>query len=175
MSDINKFHAFSVYLPAIFFFFSFHQFSYSNSTSTTVLIKHVKNIHKIDITTDREELKQQKLTDVFISRSKSKSPLNSRDERFMLARRIALWYSRDLLPLSTVENKGFNDFWNSLNIGIPLPSRHTISVGALDDMYACMKKELIGIISRSKGNVKQKYTILLFYTYIADAFFGVFY
>lgn len=113
--------------------------------------------HRINITSDHEDLKQQKLTDVFLSKSKSSMPANSKDERFMLARRLSLWYSRDLLPFSMVEYKGFNDFWNALNVGIPLPSRHTLSIGALDDMYTCMKKELINIISISGGNSKQKF------------------
>lgn len=72
----------------------------------------------------------------------------------MLARRLSLWYSRDLMPFSMVEYKGFTDFWKSLNIGIPLPSRQSISIGALDDMFVCMKKELISIISTNAGNVK---------------------
>lgn len=120
----------------------------------------MQNIHKINITTEREELKQQKLTDVFLSRTKSKMPVNSRDERFMLARRLVLWFSKDLLPNSMVEKKGFIDFWNAHNNGMPLPSRQTISIGALDDMYACMKKELIATISTNEGNMKRKCNIL---------------
>lgn len=50
----------------------------------------------------------------------------------MLARRLSLWYSRDLLPFSMVEYQGFIDFWNAIGVGIP---RQTISIGALDDMY----------------------------------------
>lgn len=114
----------------------------------------MEHVHRIKISTDREELKQQKLTDVFISKSESIMPVNSRNERFMLARRFSLWYSRDLLPFSLVEYKGFRDFWNALSVGVPLPSRQTISIGALDDMYACMKKELISIISTNAGNTK---------------------
>lgn len=113
--------------------------------------------HSINITSDHEDLKQKKLTDVFLSTSKSTMPANSKDERFMLARRLSLWYSRDLLPFSMVEYKGFNDFWKALNVGISLPSRHTISIGALDDMYTCMKKELKAIISSSGGEAKQKF------------------
>lgn len=66
---------------------------------------------------------------------------------FILASRLIIWFARDLLPLSMVEYKGFNDFWSSLHMSIPLPSRPTISIAALDDMYDVMKKELIGTIS----------------------------
>lgn len=113
----------------------------------------MSSIHRINIATDREELKQRKLTEVFISKSKSTCPVNDNrhDERFLLARRLILWYSRDLLPFSEVENQGFNDFWNSFSIGIPLPSRQTVSIGALDDMYECMKIELKSMISTNGG------------------------
>lgn len=111
------------------------------------------HVHRIKVASERDDLKQQKLTDIFLSKSKSKLPTTSRDERFMLARRISLWYSKDLLPFSMVEYKGFTDFWNALNVGIPLPSRHTISIAALDDMFTCMKKELISIISTSEGSL----------------------
>lgn len=122
----------------------------------------MSHAHRINVASEHEELKQQKLTDVFLSKSKSTIPGNSKDERFMLARRICLWFSRDLMPFSMVEYKGFKDFWNSSNIGIPLPSRHTISIASLDDMYTCMKKELISIISTSGGNSKQKFKPCIF-------------
>lgn len=117
--------------------------------------------HRVNISSDREDLKQQKLTDVFISNPKSKMPVNSQDERFLLARRLSLWFAKDLMPFSMVEYKGFKDFYCALNVGIPLPSRHTISISALDDMYACMKKELISIISTCGGNTKQKFTLAI--------------
>lgn len=147
----------------MFAFFLRLLFSYSNGTSTTVLIKHMEHVHNIKITTEREDLKQQKLTDVFISKTKSKStmPANTKDERFMLARRLSLWLSKDLLPFSTVEYKGFVDLWNALHIGIPLPSRQSISIGALDDMFVCMKKELISIISTSAGNLDTFKTLVV--------------
>lgn len=126
--------------------------SYSNGSSTTVLSKHISHIHRIDISSERNDLKQQKLTDIFISKrnemEKSKTPS---DEKFILARRLIVWFARDLLPLSMVEYEGLNDFWHSLHIGIPLPSRPTVSISALDDMYACMKKELINRISTNEG------------------------
>lgn len=118
----------------------------------------MSHTHRISIASDREALKQQKLTDVFISRSKSLSPVSSHrhDERFLLARRLSLWYSRDLLSFSLVDNIGFNDFWNSLHINIPLPSRSTIAIGALDDMYECIKNELKSMISTNGGIINEK-------------------
>lgn len=95
--------------------------------------------HRIKISTVRNELKQQKLTDIFISNSnrKQKSSMPS-DERFILARWLILWIAKDLLPLPMVEYRGFNDFWVSHHLSIPLPSRPTVAIAALDDMYDCL-------------------------------------
>lgn len=113
----------------------------------------MSHIHSVNIVTEREELKQQKLTDVFI---KKVTPLNNKpnDDRYILARRISLWFSRDLLPFSLVQGEGFNDFWSGLQprVILPaLPSPQTISIAALDDMYECMHSELIRVLNQSGG------------------------
>lgn len=121
----------------------------------------MSHAHQINVTSDREELKQQKLTDVFMSKKTTVSPVSSQryDQRFILARRIILWLCKDLLPLSMVDYVGFNDFYSALHVGIPLPSRQIISIGALDDLFALMKKELHSIISTSEGGMKIHITI----------------
>lgn len=96
------------------------------------------------------------MTDIFISTSGKKTSLGQptdqkKDERFILGRRVTLWLCKDLLPFKLVENKGFSDLWSSLNFDVPLPSRQTVSVSALDDMYSCMKKELITRLKNSGG------------------------
>lgn len=113
----------------------------------------MSHTHRVNIVTEREELKQQKLTDIFISKSKVALPENStqKDDRFILARRLSLWLSKDLLPFSLVENKGFTDFWTSLHLPESLPKRQTVSIGALDDMYSCIKTELIRILGKCPG------------------------
>lgn len=112
----------------------------------------MSNQHRINVSTERTAVKQQKLTDIFLSNGNrvpaSKKPS---DERFVLARRLILWFARDLVPLSMVDYKGFNDFWNSLHLSIPLPSRPTIAIAALDDMYDIMKKELISNLCTNGG------------------------
>lgn len=113
----------------------------------------MSHTHRINIASDRTDAKQQKLSEIFLSKSNSIVPVKSQrqDDRFLLARRMALWFSRDLLPFSLAGNKGFGDFWDSLHVGIPLPSRQTISIAALDDMYDCMKTELKSILSTAGG------------------------
>lgn len=136
---------------------SIHYFySYSNGTSTTGLSKHLLHEHGIEVKTQKEEAKQKKLTDIFISTNGNKTSFNhstehKKDERFILGRRMALWLCKDLLPFKLVENKGFRDLWSSLSFGVSLPSRQIVSVSALDDMYACMKNELIARLKNSSG------------------------
>lgn len=121
-------------------------------TSTTVLSNHMSSVHRINVTSERNEQKQQKLTDIFISSgSKVQNSTKPSDERFILARRLILWFAKDLLPLSMVDYKGFNDFWCALHTSIPLPTRPTIAIAALDDMYDVMKKKLISKISTNGG------------------------
>lgn len=112
--------------------------------------------HNVQIKTEKEETKQRKLTDIFISEGGKKTALSgssnqSSDEQFILNRRLALWICKDLLPFKVVENKGFKDLWISLHLGIGLPSRKTISVSAIDDMYSCMKKALVTKLAKSGG------------------------
>lgn len=110
--------------------------------------------HRIEVKTEREDLKQKKLTDVFFSKEKnnftphhSVNKTNSQDERFILGRRIVLWLCKDLLPFKSIENKGFKDFWASLRFDLSLPTRQTVSISALDDIYKCLKNELITKLS----------------------------
>lgn len=124
----------------------------------------MSNQHRINVSTERTAVKQQKLTDIFLSNGNrvpaSKKPS---DERFVLARRLILWFARDLVPLSMVDYKGFNDFWNSLHLSIPLPSRPTIAIAALDDMYDIMKKELISNLCTNGGKQNHIFTWILIF------------
>lgn len=123
------------------------------------MTQHLANVHKINIKTHREESKQKKLTDIFLKNEKEESSTVSHqsvtkatDEKFILARRLIVWFCRDLLPFSTVENEGFNDFWNSLKYGTSLPTRPNVSNNALDDMYKVLKGRLISDLQHSAGN-----------------------
>lgn len=132
-----------------------HILSYAKSTSTTILTQHLANVHKVNVKTHREEVKQQKLTDIFLTKKNDKSSTlaGAKDEKFVLARRLIVWFCRDLLPFSTVENDGFKDFWNSLNFNnTQLPTRPNVSNNALDDMYKVLKERLIMNLKSSAGN-----------------------
>lgn len=81
------------------------------------------------------------MTDVFFSVVKKK--VEPKNEQQISARRIVIWFCRDLLPYSAVPGVGFEDFWKSLNIKAKLPDESTLRRGALDDMYVCLKRQLI--------------------------------
>lgn len=108
------------------------------------------HVHGIEVKTAKEEFKQKKMTDIFFSKkgnnpssSLSAPQTKSSDDRFILNRRFALWLCKDLLSFKTIENKGFADFWLSLGIDSKPPSRKTVSVSGLDDIYKCLKNELL--------------------------------
>lgn len=110
-------------------------------------------MHKINVKTHREEIKQKKLTDIFLTEENEKSPTleKATDKKFVLARRLIIWFCRDLMPFSTVENNGFSDFWKSLQFDIKLPTRQNVSNNALDDMYTVLKDRLIVDLKTSAG------------------------
>lgn len=136
-------------------YFSLIFFSYASSTSTTVLSQHVSNVHKINVKTDHEEQKQKKLSEIFIQQKKPSNPMTNKDEKFILSRRLVIWFCRDLLPFSTVENDGFSHFWKSLNQSTKLPTRTNVSINALDDMYNVLKENLLLESKNSPGKFSQ--------------------
>lgn len=85
-----------------------------------------------------------------------KEEKNHIESGHILGRRLALWLCKDLMPFKVVENKGFRDLWTSLHFGIALPSRKTLSVAAIDDMYSCMKKQLVTKLLKSAGTIPYK-------------------
>lgn len=140
-----------------------HTSSYAKSTSTTILTQHLANVHKVNVKTHREEVKQRKLTDIFLVKEKSSKLTGAVDEKFILSRRLIVWFCRDLLPFTTVENEGFKDFWNCLNFNSKLPTRSNVSNNALDDMYKVLKENLITKLKSSSGNRLVTFRILFVY------------
>lgn len=157
------------------FFISFHTFffiwyfSYASTTSTTILSQHVANVHRINIKTHREQEKQQKLSDIFLQQKKPSTSATNKDEKFILARRLIVWFCRDLLPFCTVDNDGFANFWKSLNIPIPLPTRQNVSINALDDMHNVIKDHLITDLKNSSGNL-DLYLLSIFLMFLSCFF-----
>lgn len=143
-------------MKIIFEFISCFDFSYSMNTGGTNLCQHLLHDHDITISSAKADEKQRKINEVFFSSASttsnsyaSKRKSCDANSPFMFFRQIVLWFCRDLLPLCTVEKKGFNDFFQYLNKTQELPSRSTVSISALDDLYLCCKNKLIEKLSNS--------------------------
>lgn len=136
-----------------FYFFRFINFflyiSYSKSTSATVLSAHLANEHDIAKPAEILQRKQRTLDKLYGSGSviplpNAKKLKNKELSSFLLNRSICIWFCRDLLPFSMVENVGFTDFWDdNFKHSDALPSRSTVSREALDDVYVYMKEKLV--------------------------------
>lgn len=114
-------------------------------------MQHLSHGHRISISTERNEEKQRKLTDLFIE--KKKNAATNVNDKFVFTRRILVWLCRDLLPFQLVEKTGFIDFFNSMNRKkTDIPTRQTLSNMALDDMYKCLKTKLLGYLKETQGN-----------------------
>lgn len=131
-------------------FFALNYFSYCNSTGGTNLAQHLLNVHEITLFSTREKEKQLKLSNaIFPKKGSANQKPNDPKSSFIFFRQITLWFCRDLVPLSTVEKSGFNDFWKFMNNACELPSRATVSISALDDLYLCCKNKLIERLQNS--------------------------
>lgn len=129
---------------------AFHFYRYKHGTSTGNLISHLRLKHKKEILATNFDSTQQKLTNYFGEAASSiKTKTTSTENKFRLAREMALWFSRDLLAFQTAEKSGFQDFCMHYNIWKPgesLPSSRTLLQYALSDVYhwvlATVKKQL---------------------------------
>lgn len=130
-------------------------FSYSINTGQTNLALHLLHEHEITLSSVKANENQREISDVFFPSSTTpsmKRKSGDANSSFILFRQIVLWFCLDLLPFNTVEKKGFNAFWQYLNKALALPSRSTVSIGALDDLYLCCKNKLIEILTKSSSH-----------------------
>lgn len=116
-------------------------------------MQHVAHEHRIQVSSERTEEKQRKLTELFVEKKKDANICSGNsNEKFVFARRLLIWLCRDLLPFNIVEKRGFLDFFNSMNRkNADIPSRTSISNMALDDMYTCLKARLVGYLKETQG------------------------
>lgn len=108
---------------------------YSNATSTTVLLRHLLNVHQIDV-----KAGQKSLSDVFNS---SYKPSTTAEKKQLLARRLALAMCRDSLPASHFTTPAIRDLLEQVSGGElksdDFPSAKTINGSALDEIYAATR------------------------------------
>lgn len=117
---------------------------YKLTTATGNLHEHLAKAHDMvlkKVTTDQN---QKKISNMLFSKESEVVP-TKRDAQFLINRRICLWLCRDLQPFNVVEKPGFKSLWGYLCKWLPfkLPSRSTVSIAALNDIYASIKTKLI--------------------------------
>lgn len=90
------------------------------------------------------------MTDVFFSdpeTKKRRSEENLEKSQFFFNRQYVLWICKDLLPYNLAESEAFRSFWKWMQsyskLPFELPSRGTVSLSALNDVYICFKDKLI--------------------------------
>lgn len=132
---------------------------YRKNTSVTNYRVHLLNGHDLIPNSKTFTKNQRKLTDMFANNAVNPTKKNKIDEhqqlQFLLNRQFVLWICKALLPFETVENVGFDNLWawlqqySKLPTGLQLPSRGTMAVGALNDVYLCYKTKLIEVLKDS--------------------------
>lgn len=107
--------------------------------------------HDIHLTSFAKDNNQRKLTDIFFGLpAKRQKVEKDYAAQHTLNRQFALWICCDLLPFGTLQKRGFQDFWkDTKRDDVNLPTRTTIFVGALDDIYICFKTRLIEVLSQA--------------------------
>lgn len=108
---------------------------YSNTTSATVLMRHLLNVHQIDL-----KATQKNVSDICNSTFK---PSTAVEKKHLLGRRLALLMCRDSLPASHLTTPAFRDLLEQVSGGElkseDFPSAQKINGSALDEIYAATR------------------------------------
>lgn len=80
---------------------------------------------------------------------KPKSSPNKADSQFIFNRQLLLSICRDLETFNQVDKEGFRHFWYTYNSTYQLPSRSTLEIGCLDDMYSCCIEKMIDFLKKT--------------------------
>ncbi|CAG5037111.1 unnamed protein product [Parnassius apollo] len=120
--------------------------SYVKTVSTGNLNKHLRDVH--DLREESSHKATQNIKQFFEVRPRpprsvaaSSSSLTKRKDSWLLARDMALWFCKSLMPFDSVSDEGMNDFFQKYDIIAnkeDMPSRDTVSRTALDDVYESM-------------------------------------
>ena len=106
------------------------------STASGNWLSHGAEKHDMIETNLKSTTMTNKITN-WIGIVKTNKPASS---QFVFNRDLALWCCEDLLPFGIVEKSGFKTF--SRNLNYDLPSRKTLSVTALRDIYLHLKERI---------------------------------
>jgi hypothetical protein len=123
--------------------------------SSTNLNKHLLDKHRItgEPSLSREEIQLKRRTFFDVKRRNKSSTASEQKQKWTLTRDICAWFARDLIPFNKVEGEGFKDF--CVKQGLigegeqQLPTRTTLSRGALSDLYSTGMNTIKDMLSSS--------------------------
>jgi len=122
--------------------------SYSKSTATSSMADHLLTVHNVSIReatgSGNGPRKQKSLEETFamVSRNSGRENLKPATSGYQFNRDLCLMLCVDLLPFSTVSNKGFSGFCAKNLPSMQLPDESTLSRGALYDLYSSLKSDV---------------------------------
>ncbi|XP_046806260.1 uncharacterized protein LOC124419746 [Lucilia cuprina] len=102
---------------------------FSQVTSTSNLLTHLRNVHDIELKSKNSEASLKKTNEALSSSSKDK------DTKFVNGRRVAEMCCVDLQAFNVVERKGFLKYMALVKPGLEFPTSRTIATTALQDVY----------------------------------------
>lgn len=124
---------------------------YSNTTASGNLNDHLASEHKIVIKKAMVDHNQRKIDNMLSPETDTEIVPSKKDGQYLLNRHICLWLCRDLQPFHTVEKAGFSTLFAFLFKWLPfkVPSRATVSLTALNDIYSNLKTKLIDLLQQA--------------------------
>lgn len=130
-------------------------FSYSLRTSTGNLNNHLNACHGIKIKSKKIEANQRKLSDMLLTKA-TIATVPKKDQRYLLARQLCLWFCRDLIAFNNSNKAGLNDFCRCSKIikfDESLPDKSTLAGSALNDIHAVVNEKVQIVLKSSLPNV----------------------
>ena len=122
-------------------------------SSTTTLMEHLTTEHQLSVepsepvTSNSNKLIQSKLVT-----KKKLEQFEPCTTQYELNRDLAIWASLDLEPFMFTEKRGINYFFEKNFPTISLPSRNTLSRGALYDIYNAVESKVKEELGAVKGS-----------------------
>lgn len=124
--------------------------SFKDSTGSTNLNEHLSSKHNVNLVKSTSNENQRKINAML--QSGSSTLPNKKDAQFSFNWRLCLWICRDLESFQVVERVGFLSLFSFILNYLPfvkVPTRQTISVSALNDIFIALKTKVIEILKRA--------------------------
>ncbi len=111
--------------------------SFASTTSSSNMNTHLSSKHNISVMTDEKATKI-----VQFLKPKDAAEGIGALSNYEVARKMVLWFCRDLMPFEAASKEGFMDFF-SMNVPyMHIPSTDTLRKTALDDIFQVVRRQL---------------------------------